>query len=161
MTEPAKPFFAQVALPALGVNATIRLVDVQGISQQAALDVLTSGEQADLTEDVTEILQRLGQSDTLTPGVLRQVMAAGERANREVVRAAVVDLPELLGQYRATGEERDMGMGPDFAVLLGAIRAHNGAPEVPTQTALQGLAGLLGQPEAAEAEKPKPTRRKK
>ena len=152
-------FFVQVNLPALPYTATIRLVDVPGISQAAALDVLTSGEQADLGEDVSETLQRLSQSETLTPAVLRQVMAAAERVNRELVHAAVVDLPGLLAAYRATGEERDMGMGPDFAVLLGAIRTHNGVPDVPAQTALQGLAGMLGAPEAGA--KPKPGRRKK
>lgn len=158
MTEPAKPFFAQITLPALGVAATIRLVDVPGISQQAALDVLTGGDQADLAGDVTETLQRLSQSEAMTPAVLRQVMAAAERVNRELVQAAVVDLPGLLAAYQATGEERDMGMGPDFAALLSAIWAHNGVPEVPAQTALQGLAGML----APDTEpKPRAARRKK
>lgn len=156
-------FFRDVTLPALGLTVTIRKVDTKAIGERAALDVLGSGEQADLPDDVITQFQKLSGQAALTPELLRQVLAMGERSNRYLVQESVVSLPDLLTAYRATGDERDFGMGPDFAALLAAIREHNGIEEVAAQTTLQGLAGLLkaGQQEAKVSKLPRSKARRK
>lgn len=148
-------FFRDVTLPALGYTATIRKVDAAAISERVTLEVFTSGEGVELSEDATDHFQRLAQSKNLTPDLLGKVFAASEQINRQLVFESVVDLPALLTAYRATGQERDYGMGPDYAALLAEIRAHNGIEDVPTQISLQGLAAALPQAKAPPKSKAK------
>lgn len=125
-TKPMSDFFRKVDLPANGYTVTIRKVDVSAVQQKATLEALVDGAIVELGEDVLAAVDRLGMSQTLTPDLLKQVLAAGERINQQMIRESVVDWDGLLSAYKATGLERDFGLGPDFNVLIAAINEHNG-----------------------------------
>lgn len=147
----ASNFFKKVKLPARGITLDIRKIDIQSISEAASIKVLTGNKQAAAEE--LEKLQSKLQDGKIDKEALGTMMQVAETMNRMLIEESVVGFDRLLEAYQSDGTERTFGMGPDFGVLMGAIREHNGLDVSTDAGALAAVGDLLGKKKPAKRQR--------
>lgn len=118
-----------VTLPLLGVDVVIRRVDVAAVSLASMRDLMKDPE-------LKAVLSAATPDEHMK-------LEATARVQQRLVRTALIrpKAAELLAQYGVDEDETspDMGMGPDFTVLVEAIMQLNpgltGTPEKPRKRA--------------------------
>lgn len=134
MTEQLQGFFTEVTL-STGVVVRIRKIDEKKVENAAVVDLIGQ-------------LHAQGQSDE--GAVFLEGLLKDAEANPESVPAGLLDHPEhlltlkprtevaflraacksptldaLVGLYEGSFDEPDLGLGPDYSLLLAYIRQHN------------------------------------
>ncbi|MVN88640.1 hypothetical protein GO986_18040 [Deinococcus sp. HMF7620] len=136
-------FFKDVLLPGMDLTVTIRKADMQAIMQGATLAAFAgryaqagaehANKGGELLKSIMNSQGRPNElSDEDTPEALALIAQASEQGNRDLVRESLVEpeFEELLARYRGKETHRTFGMGPDFTVLVNAIREHSGVKPV-------------------------------
>jgi hypothetical protein len=154
MTEPSAPpvqpailasFFTTLTLPASGLEVRIRKVDAGHIGTASAQGFLLGGMSQAGAANAREggaALQSLmatdGRAEDMDPQTAGLLLEIAEYTNQQLLKAALVrpSFPELLALFESDGSGPDLGLGPDYTVLLNAVREHSGVkPVLPAETA--------------------------